>query len=46
MRILMVEDEGKVAELVARGLRAERYAVDVASDGNAGWAFANTMITT
>jgi two-component system copper resistance phosphate regulon response regulator CusR len=42
MRILMVEDEGKVAELVARGLRAERYAVDVASDGNAGWAFANT----
>ena len=37
----MVEDERKVAEMVARGLRAERYAVDVAADGNAGWAFAS-----
>jgi len=42
MRILVVEDERKVAELVARGLRAERYAVDVAADGRAGWAMANT----
>jgi len=42
MRILLVEDERKVAELVARGLKAERYAVDVASDGNAGWAMVNT----
>jgi two-component system copper resistance phosphate regulon response regulator CusR len=42
MRILIVEDEGKVAELVARGLRSERYAVDVAADGNSGWAYANT----
>jgi DNA-binding response OmpR family regulator len=33
MRILVVEDERKVAELVARGLRAARYAVDVASEG-------------
>ncbi len=39
MRILIVEDERKVAELVARGLRAERYAVDVADDGEAGWDF-------
>jgi len=42
MRILVVEDERKVAELVARGFRAERYAVDVAPDGQAGWAMVNT----
>jgi DNA-binding response OmpR family regulator len=42
MRILVVEDERKVAELVARGLRAERYAVDVAETGDAGWAMVNT----
>jgi len=42
MRILIVEDERKVAELVARGLRAERYAVDVAETGDAGWAMIST----
>ena len=42
MRILVVEDERKVAEMVARGLRAERCAIDVASSGDAGWAMANT----
>lgn len=40
MRILLIEDERKVAEFVARGLRAEGFAVDVALDGNAGWEFA------
>jgi two-component system copper resistance phosphate regulon response regulator CusR len=38
--MLLVEDETKVAELVARALRAERYAVDVAADGPAGWELA------
>ncbi|MDB6037974.1 MAG: two component transcriptional regulator, winged helix family [Verrucomicrobiales bacterium] len=33
MRLLVVEDERKVADFVALGLRAERYAVDVAYDG-------------
>jgi DNA-binding response OmpR family regulator len=33
MRILLVEDEPKVASFIARGLRAEKYAVDVASNG-------------
>jgi two-component system copper resistance phosphate regulon response regulator CusR len=42
MRILVVEDERKVADLVARGLRSERCAVDVAASGDAGWAMANT----
>ena len=36
MRVLLVEDEEKVARFVARGLKSERYAVDVASDGNSG----------
>jgi DNA-binding response OmpR family regulator len=36
MRILLVEDEEKVSRFVARGLKAERYAVDVAADGNSG----------
>ena len=33
MRLLLVEDEKKVADFVACGLRAERFAVDVAADG-------------
>jgi DNA-binding response OmpR family regulator len=37
MRILLVEDEKKVADFVERGLKAERYAVDVARDGAGGW---------
>jgi DNA-binding response OmpR family regulator len=40
MRMLLVEDERKVSELVARALRAESYAVDVAADGRAGWELA------
>ena len=38
----MVEDERKVADLVSRGLRAARYAVDVAPDGETGWTMVNT----
>jgi two-component system, OmpR family, response regulator len=41
MRILLVEDEKKVAEFVARGLRAERFAVDVANDGPGGLEMAS-----
>jgi DNA-binding response OmpR family regulator len=40
MRLLVIEDERKVADFVARGLRAERYAVDVAYDGASGWDMA------
>jgi DNA-binding response OmpR family regulator len=42
MRILVVEDERKVAEMVARGLKAERYAVDLAAAGDIGWTMAST----
>lgn len=41
MRLLLIEDETKVAEFVARGLRAERYAVDVCHDGQQGWEMAS-----
>src|SRR5262249_277265 len=43
MRLLLIEDEKKVADFVARGLRAERFAVDVALDGLSGWDFASTV---
>lgn len=36
MRILVVEDERKVARFIERGLKEERFAVDVAPDGEEG----------
>jgi two-component system copper resistance phosphate regulon response regulator CusR len=36
MRILLIEDEEKVARFVARGLRADGFAVDEAADGKQG----------
>jgi DNA-binding response OmpR family regulator len=41
MRMLLVEDEKKVADIIERGLKAERFAVDVCHDGRAGWEMAN-----
>jgi two-component system copper resistance phosphate regulon response regulator CusR len=41
MRILLVEDEKKVADLIERGLKAERFAVDVCQSGRAGWEMAS-----
>ncbi len=43
MRLLLVEDEKHVADFIARGLRAEWYAVDVAYDGNKGWELASKV---
>src|SRR5258708_23798468 len=37
MRILLIEDEKKVVDFVARGLRAEGFAVDSAPDGESAW---------
>ena len=42
MRILLVEDEAKVSSFIARGLAAERFAVDVAPDRPSGLDLANT----
>lgn len=39
MRILLVEDDRKLADFVARGLRAERFAVDLAANGREGEGF-------
>jgi two-component system copper resistance phosphate regulon response regulator CusR len=41
MRILLAEDEKKVADIIVRGLKAERYAVDVHHDGQSAWEAAN-----
>src|SRR5262245_65029920 len=35
VRILLVEDEPPAAQVLARGLREQAYAVDVAADGDA-----------
>jgi DNA-binding response OmpR family regulator len=40
MRILVVEDEHKIADAIKRGLEHEGYSVDVAYNGNDGYAFA------
>jgi DNA-binding response OmpR family regulator len=39
MRVLVVEDETKMAELIRRVLTAERHVVDIAADGVGGIAF-------
>jgi len=36
MRILVVEDEKRIADFIARGLKEEHYAVDIAYDGEQG----------
>src|ERR1700756_2590493 len=42
MRILIVEDEPKLAAFVKRGLVAERYAVDTIPDGATGLEYVET----
>jgi DNA-binding response OmpR family regulator len=42
MRILVVEDEHKIANAVKQGLEQHAYAVDVAYDGDNGLAMAST----
>jgi len=41
VRVLIVEDDRKLAEFVVRGLRAERFAVDHAADGREGQGLLN-----
>lgn len=42
MRILLVEDDARVASFIRRGLREERYTVDVAKDGEQALFLAQT----
>lgn len=42
MRILLVEDEHKIARALKKALEQEKYAVDVAFDGDEGYAMATT----
>jgi DNA-binding response OmpR family regulator len=42
MRILIVEDEQKVARFLKKGLEAEGYEVEVANDGEAGERYVRT----
>jgi heavy metal response regulator len=40
MRILIVEDEVKIALFIKRGLKEEGYSVDIANDGESGYSLA------
>lgn len=42
MRILIIEDEKKIADFIKRGLKEEGYAVDIAADGEEGHFLATT----
>lgn len=42
MRILLIEDEHKIARALKKALEQEKYAVDVAYDGDEGYAMATT----
>jgi heavy metal response regulator len=42
MRILVIEDEKKVARFIQQGLEEEHYSVDVSHDGNEGLTMAET----
>jgi heavy metal response regulator len=43
MRVLVVEDEAKIASFIKRGLREEGYSVDIAGDGENGYFLAKTQ---
>ncbi len=45
MRILLVEDERKVASFIARTLRENAYAVDVADTGETGLELGKQVTT-
>lgn len=42
MRILLVEDDEAVAEVLVKKLREQHYQIDLATDGQIGWEFAET----
>jgi len=42
MRILVIEDDSRVASFIRRGLSADRFLVDVAHDGQSGLELAHS----
>ena len=46
MRVLVVEDDGELAEAIAAGLRLEGMAVDIALDGEPPWTAPWSTTTT
>lgn len=42
MKILVVEDDARIAQAIAEALRDQRYVVELAEDGELGLAFAET----
>ena len=42
MRVLLIEDDKKIANALSKGLKEESYAVDIAADGITGEEFAKT----
>ena len=40
MRLLLIEDNDRLRETLAAGLRAQDYEVDTAADGTEGWRMA------
>lgn len=42
MRVLVVEDDGKISSFIVKGLKQEGYAVDHAADGDTGLALASS----
>ncbi|GAB4232907.1 MAG: hypothetical protein Kow0049_16080 [Stanieria sp.] len=43
MRILLVEDEKRIAQALAETLKDRQYIVDIATDGEMGWDFIETL---
>jgi two-component system, OmpR family, response regulator QseB len=43
MRILIVEDDDRIAKPLAEDLRHQNHVVDIASDGLAGWDYTQTV---
>lgn len=37
MKVLLIEDDAAIAELLRQSLTAQHYLVEVAADGQAGW---------
>lgn len=43
MKILLVEDDESIAELLRQGLSSQHYLVDLATDGQIGWELAESF---